>query len=50
MSYIDNVYKNNANGQVLSSAMSWMYFLIVVLMIALVAGLLSMYIFYQRRD
>ena len=50
MSYIDNVYKNNANGQVLSSAMSWMYFLIVVIMIALVAGLLSMYIFYQRRD
>ncbi len=50
MSYIDNVYKTAANGQVLSSAMSWMYFLIVVLMIALVAGLLSMYVFYQRRD
>jgi len=50
MTYIDNVYKNEANGHVLSSAMSWMYFLIVVLMIALVAGLLSMYIFYQRRD
>ncbi|MBR6632707.1 MAG: sugar ABC transporter permease [Clostridia bacterium] len=50
MSYIDNIYKSAANGQVLSSAMSWMYFLIVVIMIALVAGLLSMYIFYQRRD
>lgn len=50
MTYIDNIYKNEANGQVLSSAMSWMYFLIVVAMIAIVAGLLSMYIFYQRRD
>lgn len=50
MAYIDNIYRTAANGQVLSSAMSWMYFLIVILMIALVAGLLSMYIFYQRRD
>ena len=50
MAYIDGVYKSAANGQVLSSAMSWMYFLIVILMIVLVAALLSMYIFYQRRD
>lgn len=50
MSYIDKVYREAANGQVLSSAMSWMYFLIVILMIAVVAGLLSMYVFYQRRD
>ena len=50
MSYIDNIYRSAANGQVLSSAMSWMYFLIVIAMIAIVAGLLSMYIFYQRRD
>ena len=50
MTYIDKVYREAANGQVLSSAMSWMYFLVVILMIALVAGLLSMYIFYQRRD
>ena len=50
MRYIDEVYRNAANGQVLSSAMSWMYFLIVIAMIAIVAGLLSMYIFYQRRD
>ena len=50
MTYIDKVYRDAANGQVLSSAMSWMYFLIVIAMIAIVAGLLSMYIFYQRRD
>ncbi len=50
MAYIRTVYDGAANGQVLSSAMSWMYFLIVILLIAIVAGLLSMYIFYQRRD
>ena len=50
MAYIRNVYDSAANGQVLSSAMSWMYFLVVILLILIVAGLLSMYIFYQRRD
>ncbi len=50
MAYVRSVYDSAANGQVLSSAMSWMYFLIVILLIAIVAGLLSMYIFYQRRD
>ena len=35
---------------VLSSAMSWMYFLIVILIIAIVAGLLSAFIFYQKKD
>ena len=50
MTYIDKIYREAANGQVLSSAMSWMYFLIVIAMIAIVAGLLSMYTFYQRRD
>ncbi len=50
MSYVRSVYNEAANGMVLSSAMSWMYFLIVILLIFIVAGLLSMYIFYQRRD
>lgn len=50
MAYIRNVYDSAANGQVLASAMSWMYFLVVILLIVIVAGLLSMYIFYQRRD
>ena len=49
MSYISNVYQQ-ANGNVLSSAMSWMYFLIVMLIIAAVAGLMSAFVFYQRRD
>ena len=49
MAYIATVYEE-ANGNVLSSAMSWMYFLVVILIIAAAAGLLSTFIFYQRRD
>jgi len=49
MAYIQGVY-DKADGNVLSSAMSWMYFLIVIVIIAAVAGLLSAFIFYQRRD
>ncbi|MBQ8524231.1 MAG: sugar ABC transporter permease [Clostridia bacterium] len=52
MAYINDVYNgvNGANGNVISSAMSWMYFLIVILIIAAVAGILSAFVFYQRRD
>ena len=49
MSYITTVYEK-AEGRVLSSAMSWIYFIVVMLIIAAVAGLMSMYVFYQRRD
>ena len=49
MAYISQVYEE-ANGNVLSSAMSWMYFLVVILIIAAAAGLLGSFIFYQRRD
>ena len=49
MVYISNVY-NQTGGHELSAAMSWIYFLIVMLIIAVVAGLLSFFIFYQRRD
>ncbi|MCL2774203.1 MAG: sugar ABC transporter permease [Oscillospiraceae bacterium] len=37
-------------GQVLSSAMSWIYFLIVILMIAIVGLIVSSFVFYQRRE
>jgi len=49
MAYISQVYEE-ANGNVLSSAMSWMYFLVVILIIAAAAGLLGTFVFYQRRD
>ena len=37
-------------GASMRTAMSWIYFLIVIAIIAAVAGLLSAYIFYQKRD
>ena len=50
MSHISYVYNNATNGNVLSTAMSWLYFLIVIVIIGVVAGLLSAYVFYQKRD
>ena len=50
MAYISSVYSGSTNGRELSSAMSWIYFMMVLLIIGLVAALLSAYIFYQRRD
>jgi ABC-type sugar transport system permease subunit len=49
MNYISTVYQE-AGGQVVSSAMSWMYFLLVIGIIAVVVAVLSAYIFYQKRD
>lgn len=49
MSYISDTY-DKAGGNVLSSAMAWIYFLIVLLIIGLVSALLSGYVFYQKRD
>ncbi|MEE0969222.1 MAG: sugar ABC transporter permease [Clostridia bacterium] len=50
MKFIDSVYKGEINGNTISSAMSWMYFIIVILIVAAVAGIFSAYVFYQRRD
>lgn len=49
MKLIDSVY-SQPNGNVLSSAMAWMYFLVVIVILAAVAGLMSAFVFYQRRD
>lgn len=49
MRFIDKTY-GETQGQVISTAMSWMYFLIVILIVALVAGIMSAYVFYQRKD
>ena len=50
MQYINNVYDSPNNGNVMSSAMSWTYFLIVIAIIAAAAGIISSVVFYQRRD
>jgi len=49
MTLINWVY-DEPGGQVLSSAMSWIYFLIVVLMLAVVGLIVSSFVFYQRRE
>ncbi|MCR5353221.1 MAG: sugar ABC transporter permease [Clostridiales bacterium] len=51
MAYIEAVYEGTSkNSRVLSSAMSWLYFGIVLLMITAVTGIISAFVFYQRRD
>ena len=50
MAYISEVYNTASGGNVLSTAMSWIYFLIVLIIIGLVAAVLSAYVFYQKRD
>ena len=51
MSYIQTAPSNiPANGTEIATAMSWMYFLIVVVILAAVAGIMSMFVFYQRKD
>jgi len=49
MTFIGLVY-NEPDGNVLSSAMAWIYFLIVIAMIALVGVIVSSFVFYQRRE
>ena len=49
MKYIKEQY-STGDGDVISSAMAWMYFLIVMLIIGVVAAVMRGYIFYQKRD
>ena len=48
MQFISNV--STQGSMVASTAMAWMYFLLVIAIIAVVAGVCSAFIFYQRRD
>ncbi|MBQ7400271.1 MAG: sugar ABC transporter permease [Clostridia bacterium] len=51
MTYINKVYNEGTlRPRELSSAMSWIYFLIVLVLIGLVSLLVSAFVFYQRRD
>ena len=49
MSYISQIY-TGTGGRTLASAMSWIYFTIVILIIALLFAIFSVYVFYQKRD
>ena len=50
MRVINNTYGSSATGAHVSAAMGWMYFLMVLLVVGLVALIFSAYVFYQRRD
>lgn len=49
MQLIDAVYPT-PDGNVLSSAMAWMYFLVIILILAAACGIMSAFVFYQKRD
>ncbi len=48
MTFISQKY-SASNGQVLSSAMSWIYFLIVIVIVSIIAAIISAFVFYQRK-
>ncbi len=51
MRYINTVYNTGTvRPRELSSAMSWIYFVLVLVLIGLVAFIASAFVFYQRRD
>ena len=48
MTFISNIYETKSRE--LSSAMSWIYFLLVIIILAIVAMIFSAFVFYQRKD
>lgn len=52
MNYISSVYEGvtTTGGDVLATAMYWIYFMLVIAVIAIVALAMSAFVFYQRRD
>jgi len=49
MAYISS-QSGQVNGQVVGTAMSWIYFLLVALILAAITGILSAYVFYQKKN
>ena len=50
MAYVNSVYNQAGDGNVLSSAMAWMYFLMVIAVVALVVLIVGRFVFYQKKD
>ena len=48
LNYINSVYSDNK--LMLSTAMAWVYFLIIILIIAIFFAIASAFVFYQKRD
>jgi len=49
MTFIQTVYEG-PSGTVRATAMSWIYFLVVIFVLLIVAAIMGGYVFYQRRD
>lgn len=49
MKFVASKY-TETGGQTVSSAMAWIYFLIIILVVALLGAILSGFVFYQKRD
>ncbi|PKM63281.1 MAG: sugar ABC transporter permease [Firmicutes bacterium HGW-Firmicutes-21] len=49
MTYIAEIY-GKTDGNVRATAMSWIYFLIVIIVLLVIGGIMSAYVFYQKRD
>ena len=49
MAYISS-QSGQVNGQVVGTAMSWIYFLIVAIILAAIAGVMSAFVFYQKKN
>ncbi len=50
MNYISNVYNTGGDKTSVATAMSWMYFGVVMLIIGLFVAIGSAFVFYQKRD
>lgn len=53
MKFISNAAGNNiykGHGTEVSTAMSWVYFMVVILIVAIIAAICSAFVFYQRKS
>ena len=50
MAYVNEIYSRPGDGNVLSSAMAWMYFLMVIAVVAVVVLIIGRFVFYQKKD
>ena len=48
MSYISQY--SSEESDIVASAMSWVYFLVVLLIVGIVAAVFSAFVFYQKKD
>ena len=49
MSFITEA-SNKPNGKPIGTSMAWLYFLIVIIILAVLTGIASLFVFYQRRE